>query len=677
MSDIADAIMKKAETLRKDIRLHNYRYYVLDNPRVSDAEYDRMMRELTALEKDYPELASEDSPTSRVGTPLSDKFETVEHSVPMLSLDNGFNDSDISDFDKRIKKLLDTDENILYTAEPKMDGLAVELVYEKGRLVIASTRGDGTNGELITSNVRTIRTVPLVLRGDKGRKIPPYLEVRGEVFMGLEGFGRLNRERLDQNLPVFANPRNAAAGSLRQLDPAVTAKRPLEVFFYGLGNAEGSDFAFASHWEMLEALKKLGLRINPLIRSKIGIGESLEYYRELARKRHSLPYDIDGMVIKVDSLEFQRLLGEKTRSPRWAVAYKFKATQETTRITDIDVQVGRTGALTPVAHLEPVNIAGANVSRATLHNEDEIRRKDIRIGDIVLVQRAGDVIPEIVKVIGKRTGAEKVFDMPRNCPVCGSRVYRAADEAVLRCDNSQCPAQLRARIRHFASKGAFDIEGLGIKLVGQMVEKGLLTSYADIFYLESEQIGKLERMGPKSAENLMNAIGESRKITPDRFIYALGIRHVGEGVADILADKFGTTEKLSAANTDELEAIEGIGPEIAESIRHFFDQEENLKTVQRILNSGVQIVSERKSESEHLGGKVFVLTGTLESMGRSEVRRIIQDAGGKVTGSVSRNTDYLVAGKDPGTKLDKAEKLGNIRIMDESEFKKMIATAEA
>ena len=663
-------ILNKAESLRQVLHRHNHRYYVLDDPEISDAEYDRMMQELVALETAYPELASPDSPSARVGAAPSDKFETAEHSLPMLSLDNGFDDSDILDFDRRIKKNLDTDEDILYTAEPKMDGLAVELVYEKGRLITASTRGDGIRGEVITANAKTIRTVPLVLLENKEVKIPAYLEVRGEVFMGLECFRRLNAEKLKAGVAPFANPRNAAAGSLRQLDPAVTAKRPLEIFCYGIGR---SDISSDSHWETLEILKKLGFRINPLIRARISIDSCLEYYRELGKQRQSLPYDIDGVVIKIDKYSWQLELGATTRSPRWAIAYKFEAMQETTRILSIDVQVGRTGALTPVAIMEPVTVGGVTVSRATLHNEDEIRRKDIRIGDTVLIQRAGDVIPEVVKVIvSARTGLESVFNMPSNCPVCAAAIYRDKDEAVLRCNNSNCPAQIKARLRHFASKAAYDIDGLGEKLADQLVAKGLIASYSDIFHLNKEQVQSLERMGAKSAGNLIAAIEKSKKISFSRFIYALGIRHVGENIADILAGRFESIAQLSDAPIELLETIEGIGPEIAESIRHFFDQDENQKTVQRILESGVEIlVKAKRFKASPIQGISFVLTGTLEGMTRNEAKQMIEDAGGKVSSSVSRNTDYLVAGDDPGSKLERAKSLG-VRILDKAEFLALI-----
>jgi len=663
------SIIKEIEDLRKALHRHNYRYYVLDDPEISDSEYDRMMQELIGLETDYPDLSSPVSPTLRVGAPPLDKFETVEHSIPMLSLDNAFNDSDVIDFDLRIKRNLGTDSDIIYTAEPKLDGVAVELVYENGRLVTASSRGDGFKGELITSNARTIPSVPMVLESKKDNNIPLRLEARGEVFIPKEAFKRLNQERLHENLPPFANPRNAAAGSLRQLDSRITAKRPLEIFFYGIGVV--TDFVMQSHADTLNALQELGFRINPYIRSKITIMEVLDYYRDLTEERHLLPYDIDGVVIKVDDIGLQQLLGATSRSPRWAIAYKFKALQETTRITSIEVQVGRTGVLTPVAHLVPVNIGGARVGRATLHNEDEIKRKDIRIGDTVLVQRAGDVIPEVVKVIAsQRTGTERKFNMPHHCPVCNSSVVRAEDEAALRCINTACSAQIKERIKHFASKGAFDIDGLGDKLVEQLVDKGLLFSYADIFRLNEDTLKNLERMGPKSAENIMEAIEKSKQITLARFIYSLGIRHAGEHVAGILATTFGSLEKLMGATKDDLTAVDGVGPVVAESIEDFFKQDENRNTVNDIVAGGVRILGEPPRKQGGLEGKVFVLTGTLETLTRSQAKKIIETAGGKVTGSVSRNTDYLVAGASPGSKLQRATELG-VPIIDEQTLRRL------
>ncbi len=670
MSDPDPQIIAKVENLRKTLHHHNYRYHVLDDPEISDAGYDRMMQELIQLEVTYPQLTSPESPSVRVGAPPLTRFDTISHSVPMLSLDNGFNDADLLDFDNRVKRNLDTVDDIIYTAEPKMDGVAVELVYENGRLAAASTRGDGVTGELITANVKTIRAVPLLMQTAGLSGEPSHLEVRGEVFIGIEEFNKYNQERLDQGLSPFANPRNAAAGSLRQLDSKITAGRPLDIFFYGIGIV--ADVVLESHWDLLQSLKSWGFKINPLIRPRIKIKEIMEFYRELIEKRHQLPYDIDGMVIKVDSLALQQRLGTTTRSPRWALAYKFEALQETTVLENIEVQVGRTGVLTPVAHLAPVQVGGATVSRATLHNEDEIEKKDVRIGDTVLVQRAGDVIPEVVKVIlTKRSGAEKKFTMPDVCPVCRSAVVRIEGESAIRCINYSCPAQVKERIKHFARKGAFDFDGLGDKLVDQLVEKKLLTSYADLFKLDAETLADLERMGAKSAINLIQAIESGKRISFARFIYALGIRHVGEHVAVLLAAHFESLEVLVSSSKDDLIAIKGIGTVVAESIAGFFNQEENLNIVHRILNSGVQIVFKVHKKTGLLEGKIFVLTGTLVSKTRRQAKEMIAAAGGKVSGSVSRNTDYVVAGESAGSKLVKARELG-IPIIDEVAFKEML-----
>ncbi len=666
---IDPAVIKKIEDLRKALHRHNYLYYVMDDPEISDSEYDRMMQMLIELETAYPDLSSHDSPTLRVGAPPLEKFETVKHSIPMLSLDNGFSDTDIIEFDRRVKKNLNIDNDIIYTAEPKLDGVAVELVYENGRLASASTRGDGITGEAITSNVRTIASVPLILAHDKGKTIPSRLEVRGEVFISKDSFNHLNNERLNQDLQPFANPRNAAAGSLRQLDSKITAKRPLEIFVHGVGIV--TDLVLKSYGDTLIDLKELGFRINPMARAKITIEHVLIYYRELAETRHQLPYDIDGMVVKVDSFSLQENLGATSKSPRWAIAYKFRAIQETTRINNIDVQVGRTGALTPVAHLDPVNIGGAMVSRATLHNEDEINRKDIRIGDTVLVQRAGDVIPEVVKAIAsKRTGEEKIFNMPSTCPACNSSVVRTEDETVLRCVNASCPAQVKQRIKHFASKGAFDIDGLGKKSIDQLVDNDLVSSYADIFQIDPDALENLERMGPKSAENIIEAIEISKEISLGRFIYALGIRHVGEHIAGLIANRLKHLEKLFNATTEELEAIEGVGPVVAVSVANFFQQDRNRKAVNDMITSGVLILQENGEKEGPLEGMVFVLTGSLESMTRSEAKKNIESAGGKVAASVSRNTDCLVAGALPGSKLNQATAL-DIDIIDEATLKKM------
>jgi DNA ligase (NAD+) len=669
-STIDPAIVAKVNELREALHHHNYRYYVLDDPEVSDAEYDRLMQELIRLEEVYPQLSRTDSPSVRVGAPPLTKFDTFVHSIAMLSLDNAFNDNDILEFDRRVKRNLETDTEIQYTAEPKLDGVAVELVYEAGKLSAASTRGDGITGELITANVSTIGAVPLVMQAGNGYQLPSRLEVRGEVFIGIEAFKQLNQERIEQELPPFANPRNSAAGSLRQLDSKITAGRPLDIFFYGVGMV--TDIVFDSHWDLLQSLKAWGFKINPLIQPRVAVAKLLKFYQKLAETRHRLPYDIDGMVVKVDSLRLQQQLGATTRSPRWAIAYKFAALQETTVLENIEVQVGRTGALTPVAHLAPVNVGGVTVSRATLHNEDEIEKKDIRIGDAVLVQRAGDVIPEVVKVISsKRSGAEKKFTMPDACPACGSPVVRMEGEAAIRCINASCSAQVKERIKHFASKAAFDIDGLGDKLVDQLVEKQLVSSYAGLFKLDAESLAALDRMGVKSAENLMDAIDSSKQISFARFLYALGIRHVGEQIAVLLANQFDSLEQLTNCPEDQLTAIEGVGPVVAKSIATFFRQTKNLATVHRILDSEVRILFETPVQTGDLAGKTFVLTGALETMTRRQSKELIEASGGKVSSSVSRNTDFVIVGESPGSKLSRAQELG-VAVLDEAGLKELL-----
>lgn len=668
--DVSPQIIAKIQDLRAALHRHNYRYYVLDDPEISDAEYDRLLQELIRLEEKYPQLKRPDSPTVRVGAPPLDKFDSVAHSIPMLSLDNGFNDDDILEFDKRVSRNLGDTDNIIYTAEPKMDGVAVELIYENGKLVTAATRGDGQTGEMITANVKTIQTVPLVMQTHPSTPVPSRCEIRGEVFIGLDAFKQLNQERVQQEQPPFANPRNAAAGSLRQLDSKITATRPLEVFFYGVGVVE--DTVFETHKALLETLKQWGFRINPLIRSGLTIDAVLNYFQELSEKRHQLAYDIDGVVVKVDRIDLQEQLGTTSRSPRWAIAYKFKAIQETTTIEAIDVQVGRTGVLTPVAHLYPVNVGGVRVSRATLHNQDEVEKKDVRIGDHVLVQRAGDVIPEIVKVMAsKRDGSETIFKMPRVCPVCDSKVIRIEGEAATRCINSSCSAQVKERIKHFAAKGAFDIDGLGAKLVEQLVDKELLSSYADIFKLDQAVLSDLERMGAKSAANLKNAIEKAKSIPFSRFLFALGIRHVGEHVAALLADHFIDLEALMGCSREELEAVDGIGPTVAESIVRFFEQKHNRRIIDQMLASGIKLEATGPQKTDKLNGQVFVLTGKLENFTRSQAKALIEAAGGKVSVSVSGNTNYVVGGDAPGSKLTKARELG-VTVIDETEFKDLL-----
>ncbi len=669
-------VISRAAFLRAALHHHNYRYHVLDDPEISDAEYDAMLQELIRLESEFPYLARPDSPTARVGAPPLAKFETAAHTTPMLSLDNGFADADILVFHERICRQIGT-EKTLYTAEPKLDGLAVELTYENGRLLTATTRGDGYIGEVITENVKTIPAVPLVLEANDEQDVPRFIEVRGEVFLEREGFKQLNLQRLEDGLPLFANPRNAAAGSLRQLDSRITAQRPLRIYFYGIGSAETMELN--SHWNLLEYLNALGFRINPLIKPQINIDQVLSYYRDLDADRHFLPYEIDGVVIKVDNLKDQKTLGSTSRSARWAIAYKFQAVQATTILESIDVQVGRTGTLTPVAQLKPVKIGGVTVSRATLHNEDEIRKKDIRIGDSLLVQRAGDVIPEVVKVLdAKRTGSEQIFKMPMHCPVCHSAVMREEGESAVRCVNASCPAQIKERIKHFAAKGAFDIDGLGDKLIDQMVEKNIIASFADIFELEQKTVAGLDRMGVKSTRNLLNAIEGSKDISLQRFLYALGIRHVGVYAARLLAERFPSLEKLSSASMQDLESIDGVGLKVASSLVSFFSRAENRDIIHRLLQNGVHLESPGLLEQStaHLAGKSFVLTGTLSGIAREQAKKMIEASGGRVSSAVSRNTDYVVAGSSPGSKLQRAKELG-IRVIDESELQRLVGGTTA
>ncbi len=667
---VPSEIVLEVEALRDQLHHHNHRYYVLDDPEISDAEYDRLMQRLIGLERRYPELMTADSPSARVGAPPLDRFETAAHGLPMLSLDNAFTDSDILEFDERVRRMLKTDAPVRYTAEPKLDGVAVELVYVDGRLRLATTRGDGFTGEVITANVKTIRSVPLVLQPHPEVATPARIDVRGEVFIGIAAFRTFNQERIEQELPPFANPRNAAAGSLRQLDSKITARRPLEIFCHGVGTVEG--LHAESHAQLLQTLNRLGLRTNPLTRERISCDEVIAFYRELEARRNSLPYDIDGMVVKVDSLDDQRRLGATSRSPRWAIAYKFKAMQETTTVEAIEVQVGRTGVLTPVAHLRPVNVGGVTVGRATLHNEDEVAKKDVRIGDTVLVRRAGDVIPEVVQVIvSQRDGSERKFRMPAACPVCAAKAVRLEGEAATRCINAACPAQLKERIRHFAAKGAFDIDGMGEKLVEQLVDRGLLASYADIFNLDEETVAGLDRMGEKSARNLAQAIKAAKRIRFDRFLYALGIRHVGEHVARLLADRFETIESLMRCSTEGFEGIDGIGPTVAASLIDFFAQAQNRETIALLMNRGVQIEYPEAQKHDLLAGKTFVLTGTLSGLTRRQASELITAAGGNVSGSVSAKTDFVVAGESAGSKLQKARSLG-VTVIDEGQLRAIL-----
>ncbi len=661
---------KRIEELRKQIDHHNYLYYALDAPEIPDAEYDRLLRELQDLEQQYPELVTPDSPTQRVGAAPLKTFSEVRHELPMLSLNNAFSDEEVYDFDRRVRERLGV-ENVEYHAEPKLDGLAISLLYERGRLVRGATRGDGSRGEDVTQNVRTIGAIPLKLHGSG---FPALLEVRGEVFMTKEGFQQLNSLQESQGLKPFANPRNAAAGSLRQLDPRITAQRPLTIYCYGTGIVKDGKLP-DRHSMIMQKLRNWGLRISPKAKLVKGAEGCLEYYRQMATERNQLPYEIDGVVYKVDKIAWQEQLGQISRAPRWALAHKFPAQEEITRLLDVEWQVGRTGALTPVARLEPVSVGGVTVSNATLHNQDEIERKDIRIGDTVIIRRAGDVIPEVVSVVESRrpTDARRP-QLPTHCPVCGSDVVRLPGEKVARCSGGlYCPAQRREAIKHFASRRAMDIEGLGDKLVEQLDEKGLIRDVADLYYLRQEQLETLERMGKKSAQNLLAALEKSKKTTLARFIFALGIRQVGEATARELASYFGSLERIMTASREQLQQVPDIGAVVAESIYIFFREKHNREVVDKLIAAGIHwpTTTNRNSGPLPLAGKTFVLTGTLESMSRNEAKEKLQALGAKVTGSVSKKTGYVVAGAEPGSKYERALQLG-VPILDEPSFLELI-----
>src|SRR6266851_1417167 len=660
----------EAESLREQINHHNYRYYVLDDPEITDAEYDRLMRRLEELEQTHPEIRTPDSPTQRVGAAPSREFGAVQHRRMMLSLGNAMSAEAMVEFDRRIKRFLRSDGAIEYVAEVKLDGLAVELVYEDGQLTVGSTRGDGVNGEDVTQNIRTIKSVPLRLIKPAAGAVPKLLEVRGEVILPRRAFERLNEERIKAGEPPFANPRNAAAGSLRQLDPRITSSRPLDIFCHSHGMVESIEFN--SQWEFLNGIKQLGLRTNPLSRLCRNVDEILEYWNSLTEQRHELDYEADGIVAKVNSFELQQRLGEVSRSPRWAIAYKFKAQQAETRVREINVYVGRIGSLTPVAKLEPVQLAGVTISNASLHNLDEIRRKDVRVGDAVLIERAGDVIPYVVRVTKKGSPRAREFQMPKHCPECGGAIVHEEGEVGYFCVNVNCPARMRESIRHFASKSGVDIDGLGDKLVAQLVETGLVRELDDLYKLKKEQLTGLERMADKSAQNVLDSIERSRKTTLDRVINALGIRHVGEHTARQLALRFRTIQALMDASEDELLSVRDIGPEVAHSIREYFDEPRNRKAVERLVD---HLKIEMPPQAEGHGAlrdKSFVLTGSLATMSREEAERKIMAAGGRVTSSVSRKTDYVVAGSDAGSKLRKASELG-VRTLDEDELLKLLS----
>lgn len=666
----SEDLRQRIEALRREIEYHNYRYYVLDEPEIPDAEYDRLMRELQALEAEHPELITPDSPTQRVGAKPAKEFAQVRHEIPMLSLNNAFSEEEVRAFDRRVCERLGL-ETVDYTAEPKLDGLAVSVLYEQGVLVRGATRGDGYTGEDVTLNIRTIRSVPLHLRGED---YPPVLEVRGEVFMPKAGFEALNERARRRGEKTFANPRNAAAGSLRQLDPRITAERPLDMFCYAVGRVEGGRLP-PTQFELLQRFRDWGLRVSREVARAPGVEACLAYHRRMAERRPSLPYDIDGVVYKVDRFDYQERLGFVSRAPRWAIAHKFPAEEELTRVLDVIFHVGRTGALTPVAKLEPVFVGGVTVSSATLHNMDEIERKDVCIGDTVIVRRAGDVIPEIVSVIKSRRPPDaRKIELPRHCPVCGSDVIRPPGEAVARCTGGlYCPAQRKEAIKHFASRRAMDIEGLGDKLVDQLVEKKLVSTVADLYRLKVDQVAALERMGHRSARNLIEAIEHSKHTTLARFIYALGIRGVGEATARTLASHFGNLKGLMAADEERLQQIPDVGPVVASQIYSFFRQRHNLEVIEQLIEAGVhwEEGAPGAPRALPLAGKTYVLTGVLSDMTREEATERLEALGAKVSGSVSRKTTAVIAGENPGSKLARAEALG-VPVLGEEELKQLL-----
>ncbi len=667
----------RAEELKQQIARADHRYYVLDDPELTDAEYDVLVRELQALEGDFPALRTADSPTARVAGAPSEKFRPVTHRVPMLSLSNAFSDEELVEFDTRVHKVLGPEE-VTYVCEPKLDGLAVELTYVDGQLVEGATRGDGNVGEDVTANLRTIRVVPLALRRPAdGPPAPPRFEVRGEVFLRRADFARLNARREKEGEPLYVNPRNTAAGSLRQLDPAITAARPLSFFAYELGGwgDDAGTGPFTRHTEKLAWLAAAGCPVNPENRRVQGLEGVRAAYGDFLARRHALAYDVDGMVVKLDGEDARRRLGQVSRSPRWAVAYKFAPEEARTKVESIEVNVGRTGALTPVAFLTPVQVGGVTVSRATLHNPLELKRKDVRVGDQVFVRRAGDVIPEIVKVIDSvRTGDEQEYVFPERCPVCGAAAVMDEDGAILRCTGLDCPAQLQARLQHFASRGGMDIEGLGDKLAEQLVESGQVKRAADLYRLDLPTLTGLERMGEKSAQNFLAALERSKHPPLRRFLYALGIRHVGEATARALADHFKDVRALYDADVEALTRVKDVGPEMAKVIGGFFAEEKNREGVEALLAAGVSPQPPEDTSRGPFAGKTVVLTGTLGALTREQAKEEVERRGGKVSGSVSRKTDFVVAGEESGSKLKKAAELG-VRVLDERAFLDLLAAA--
>ena len=673
-SAIPADIRAQAQQLRSEIEEHNYRYYALDEPSIPDAEYDRLFRKLKRLEAQYPGLITPDSPTQRVGQTPLESFASVRHQQPMLSLDNAFSEEELRAMDRRVRQGLGIDAEIDYVGEPKLDGVAANLLYEEGRLVRGATRGDGAQGEDITQNLRTVDSLPLHLRG---RNLPSVLEVRGEVYMPKTGFEQLNREALQKSEKPFVNPRNAAAGSLRQLDARITAKRPLEMCVYGVGHTDGT--LPAGHWEILQALREWGFKVNPEVRLVQGIEACLDYYRELSQRRTDLPYDIDGIVFKVNRRDQQEELGYVARAPRWAIAYKFPAQEEVTRLEDVEFQVGRTGAITPVARLKPVFVGGVTVSNASLHNRDEIERLGVMLGDQVIVRRAGDVIPQILAVVKeKRPKDARPIEFPERCPACGSPVARLAGEAVTRCDGGLvCPAQRKQAIKHFASRKALDIDGLGDKLVEQLVDKGLVSAVADLYRLTQADLEGLERMGPKSAENLLSALEVSQQTSLDKFIYALGIREVGEATARNLAQHYGSLDKLAGAEAEALQAVDDVGPVVAGFVAEFFRQPHNLEAIEALRNSGVtwEELDPQEQADLPLSGQTYVLTGSLEQLTRDQAKERLQTLGAKVAGSVSQNTDYVVAGPGAGSKLKRAQDL-QLPVLSEADLLELLKQRE-
>ncbi|ETX02390.1 MAG: NAD-dependent DNA ligase LigA [Candidatus Entotheonella factor] len=672
-----EALSQRLETLRDQIHFHQQQYFVKDQPTISDAEYDALFRELKALEDEHPELITPDSPTQRVGGAVAEGFASVEHAAPMLSLDNAMNTEALQEFEERLQRLI-PEQRWRYVVEPKIDGLGVALLYERGVLVRGATRGDGRVGEEITQNLRAINSIPLRLRGPLADL--QRLEVRGEVYMPKNAFAKLNRQLEEDGQNPFANPRNAAAGSLRLLDSRESARRPLDIFLYNLGYAE-PNHTHTSHWEVLQALAEAGCKINPNLTLCSTIEEVIHTCQALEAQRHDLDYDADGAVVKVDSIALQTQFGATAHHPRWAIAFKFAAQQAITRVLDMSISVGRTGALTPTADLEPVHIAGVTVSRASLHNEDEIQRKDIRVQDTVVVERAGDVIPQVVRVILDERPADSVpFVMPTHCPICQTAVYRPAGEAVTRCPNAACPAQLKERLLHYGSRRAMDIDGMGTAIVDQLVERELVTDFADLYHLDVPTLADLERLAEKSAGNLVAAIDRSRERGLARLLHGLGIRHAGERVASILAAQYHTIDNLMQAPAEELAEINDIGPVITESVQQFFSQEENRRTIERLRTAGVQLDEPVAAHAaapvaQNLAGKVFVLTGSLPTLTRNQARDLITAAGGRVTSSVTRKTDYVVAGQDPGSKFQQAKRL-EIPILDEDRLQQLLQAAE-